>query len=265
MPSKRAAEVKRRLQAGEVVLSAWLTFDSPAVAEVIAGTGFDILLIDFEHTSLSLETLERALASVARWDPVTIVRVPGHDAALIKRVLDIGADGIIAPMVMDADQARGIVAAVKYPPFGRRGYGPRRASDYFRNRSYFSEANDRTFVIVQIEHPDAALRAAEIAAVAGIDVICQGPADMAVNLGHFGEPDHPMVEAAIEAVFAAARHAGLPVCMGRYEPAADQLGLVARGARFVIASDDLVVLRNGLTMHLDAARQALATLPGART
>lgn len=258
MTSRRALEIKRRLREGDIVYSAWLTFDSPAIAELIAGTGFDILLIDFEHTCMSLETLERVLAAVGRWDPVTIVRVPSHDPTFIKRVLDIGADGIIAPMVMDAEQARALVAAVKYAPLGRRGYGPRRASDFFRNRSYFAEANERTFVIVQIEHPLAAAQAAAIAAIPGLDALCQGPADMAVAAGQFGRADAPTVAAAIEAIFAAARAQGLPVCMGRYENAADQAAFVARGARLVIASDDLVVLRTGLEAHLAAARAALS-------
>lgn len=257
MTSKRAAEIKGRLRSGGIVYSAWLTFASPSVAEVIAGYGFDVLLIDMEHTSITLETLELVLAAVGRWDPVTIVRVPGHDPALIKRILDIGADGIMAPMVMDVEQARNVVAAVKYPPVGRRGYGPRRTSDYFRNGEYFATANDATFVMMQIEHHEAAKRAGEIAAVPGLDVLCVGPADLAVSCGQLHNPAHADVVTAIEQIFGAARANRLPVCMGRYEAAADQPALVARGARFVIASDDLVVLRQGLSGHLAEARLLL--------
>ena len=85
---------------------------------MIAGYGFDVLLVDMEHTSIGLETLEAVIAAVGRWDPVTIVRVPGHDPSFIKRCLDIGIDGIMVPQVMDAEQARRLVAAVKYPPQG---------------------------------------------------------------------------------------------------------------------------------------------------
>lgn len=263
MTSMRAAEIKRRLRNGEIVYSAWLTFNSPAVAEVIAGYGFDVLMIDMEHTSTSLETLEAVIASVGRWDPVTIVRVPGHDPALIKRVLDIGIDGIMAPMVMNADEARRLVAAVKYAPQGKRGYGPRRASDFFRDTTYFDTANERTLVMLQIEHFEAARNAVEIAAVEGIDVLCLGPADLAVSCGHLNDPSHPSVQGAIDQVFAAAAARGLPVCMGRYERAEDQPALVARGARFVIVSDDLVVLRQGLSGHLAEARRLLEGEAGA--
>jgi len=265
MTSVRALDIKQRLRAGGIVYSAWLTFSSPPIAEVIAGYGFDVLLIDMEHTAIGLETLELVIAAVSRWDPVTIVRVPDHNPALIKRVLDIGADGIMAPMVMNAEQARGLVAAAKYPPVGRRGFGPRRTSDYFRNARYFDEANDCTFVMLQIEHNEAARVAHEIAAVPGIDVLCLGPADLAVSCGHLHDSSHPMVQRAIDQVFVAAAANGLPVCMGRYERAADQVGLVSRGARFVIASDDLVVLRHGLSNHLAEARQLLGETDAAAT
>jgi 2-keto-3-deoxy-L-rhamnonate aldolase RhmA len=257
MTSDRAPEIKQRLRTGGVVYSAWLTFSSPAIAEVIAGSGFDVLMVDMEHTSVSLETLETVVATVGRWDPVTIVRVPSHDSSLIKRVLDIGIDGIMAPQVMNADQARNLVAAVKYPPIGRRGYGPRRASDFFRDAAYFDHANDRTFVMVQIEHIEAVEVAREIAAVDGIDVLCLGPADLAVSCGLLHDQAHQTVQGALDKVFAAARERNLPVCMGRYERAEDQVALVAKGARFVIASDDLVVLRTGLASHLAEARRLL--------
>lgn len=257
MTSKRALEIKDRLRRGEVVYSAWLTFGSPQVAEVIAGSGFDVLMIDMEHTSIGLETLEAAVAWAGRWDPVTIVRIPSHDPYLIKSILDIGVDGIMVPQVMNADEARDLVAAAKYPPVGKRGYGPRRASNYFREENYFDSANDRTFVMLQIEHVDASRVANEIAAVPGIDVLCLGPADMAVSCGHLNDPSHPSVQEAYERVFAAAAANGLPVCMGRYEAAEDQPALVARGARFVIASDDLFVLRHGLVNHLAEARRLI--------
>ena len=217
-----------------------------------------MLLIDLEHTSIGLETLEAVIAAVGRWDPVTIVRVPGHDPTMIKRVLDIGVDGIMAPMVMNAEEARRVVAAVKYPPQGRRGYGPRRTSDYFRNPAISMTANDRTFVMLQIEHVDAAREAAQRSRRStGIDVLCLGPADLAVSCGLLHDPGNPIVQGALDRVFAAAAANGLPVCVGRYEKAEDQPALVGRGARFVIASDDLVVLRQGLSRHLAEARSRL--------
>ena len=256
MTSKRAVEIKERLRGGSIVYSAWLTFGSSAVAEVIAGYGFDVLLVDMEHTSIGLgnagggDRRGRALGSGDN-RPGSRSRSELHQALSRHRHRwDHGA------AVMDAEQARRLVAATKYPPFGMRGYGPRRTSDFFRDREYFATANDRTFVMLQIEHHEAAERAEEIAASPGLTSRL-GPADLAVSCGHLDDPSHPSVTGAIDKVLAAAAARNLPVCMGRYEKAEDQPALVARGARFVIASDDLVVLRKGLKSHLAEARRLL--------
>jgi 2-keto-3-deoxy-L-rhamnonate aldolase RhmA len=257
--SERALEIKRRLKAGEVVFSAWLTFNDSGIAEILAGSGIDILLIDTEHTSISLESLQHALAAASRWDPVVIVRVQNHEPSRIKRILDIGADGIIAPMTMTVEETRALVAACKYPPVGRRGYGPRRATDYFRNtQAYVGGANESTFVIPQIEHVEAAARAREIAAVPGVDALCVGPFDMSASAGVLGDWHHPSVQAGLDQVFEAARERNLAVCMGMYLPPEEQPAWVAKGARLVIASDDLTVLRTGVARDLAEARRRLS-------
>jgi 2-keto-3-deoxy-L-rhamnonate aldolase RhmA len=260
MASAKALEVKARLKRGEIVYSAWITFNDSGVAEVLGGAGFDIILIDLEHTSISLESLQLHLAALKRWDPVTIVRVPDHSASRIKRVLDIGADGIIGPMTMDAEQTRALVAATKYAPLGRRGYGPRRTSDYFRAiDAYVASANDATFVIPQIEHVDAAERALEIAAVPGVDALCLGPYDMSATAGVLGDIAHPRMVAAMDKVFAAAKAKGLAVCMGFAMPPEQLLPWTEKGARLVIAADDLQALRNGVTRDLAEAKRLHAT------
>ena len=256
--SERALDVKAKLRRGEIVYSAWLTFNDVGVAEILAGSGFDIILIDTEHTSITLENLHHCLAAMKRWDPVTIVRVPGHDPSMIKRVLDIGADGVIGPMTMDAAQAARLVASCKYAPVGMRGYGPRRASDYYRDIDrYVAQANDATFVIPQIEHVDAAGRAQEIAAVPGVDALCLGPSDMSATAGLVGQLDHPTMVAAMDKVFDAARAKGLAVCMGFSLPPEQQPKWVAKGARLVIAADDLTNLKNGVARDLAEARRLL--------
>jgi 2-keto-3-deoxy-L-rhamnonate aldolase RhmA len=260
MASRHALEVKARLKRGEIVYSAWLTFNDVGVAEVLAGSGFDIILIDTEHTSITLENLHHCLAAMKAWDPVTIVRVPGHDPAMIKRVLDIGADGVIGPMTMDAEQTRALVASCKYAPGGKRGYGPRRTSDYFRDiQRYVSEANDATFVIPQIEHVDAAARARDIASVPGIDALCLGPYDMSATAGVLGNIEHPLMVAAMDKVFDAARERGLAVCMGFYMPPEKLVPWTRKGARLVIAADDLANLRLGVARDLADAKRLHAT------
>jgi len=256
--SERALAIKAKLKRGEVVYAAWLTFNDVGVAEVLAGSGFDVILIDTEHTSITLENLHHCLAAMKAWDPVTIVRVPGHDPTMIKRVLDIGADGVIGPMTMDAEQAARLVASCRYAPAGRRGYGPRRASDYFRaTDAYVARAEAATFVIPQIEHVDAAERALAIASVPGVDALCLGPMDMSATAGLLGQLEHPRMLAAMDLVFDAARARDLAMCMGFRLPPEQQPRWVDKGARLVIAADDLANLREGVTRDLAETRRLL--------
>ncbi len=251
-------KLKERLAGGGIVYSAWVTFNDPGVAEVVAGCGYDAVLVDLEHTSVSLESLQNHIAATQKWGPAVIVRVPDHTPGLIKRVLDIGADGIIAPMVMNAEQARAVVSSCRYAPGGTRGFGPRRASDYFRDtRQYVAEADAAVFVMPQIEHVAAADIAPAIAAVPGIDALCLGPMDLSATAGQLGKLDHPVVADAMDKVFDAAKAAGLAVCMGFALPPSEQARWVSKGARFVIAGDDLQVLRNGLTESLRETRRLL--------
>lgn len=253
-----ALEVKRRLRSGETVFSAWITFSSIGIAEVVAGTGFDIVLIDTEHTSIGLNELEAMIAAMSRWRPVVIVRIPGPDPLLVKRILDIGADGIIFPATMNAEETKQAVAMCKYAPVGRRGYGPRRATNYFRNTdTYVSNANDALFVIPQIEHINAVQHADAIAAVPGVDVVCLGPMDLSLSAGLLGQLDHPTVIGAIDRICEAANNRGLPLCLGMAVPPNEQPYWVKKGARLVIASDDLQVLGRGMTQNLKLCRELI--------
>ena len=251
-----ALEVKRRLRAGETVFSAWITFSSTGIAEVVAGTGFDIVLIDTEHTSIGLDDLEAMIAAMSRWRPVVIVRVPGPDPLLVKRILDVGADGIIFPATMNAEETRRAVHMCKYAPAGDRGYGPRRATNYYRDTdAYVSAANDAIFVIPQIERMAAVEHADAIAAVPGVDVICLGPMDLSLSAGLLGQLEHPTIKGAIDRICDAARKRNLPVCLGMAVPPPEQPFWVEKGARLVIASDDLQVLSRGMTLNLKQCQE----------
>ena len=166
--SERALDLKRRLREGATALGAWLSITDPVVAEIMAGAGFDYILIDTEHAPWSLESLQTALLAFRGVPTVPIVRVPWNDQVHVKQALDVGADGVLAPMVRSAAEARALVAAAKYPPDGIRGFGPRRASDYGRNiDAYVAGANAATIVIPQIEDVGAAEAVEEILDVSG--------------------------------------------------------------------------------------------------
>src|SRR5262245_39375359 len=142
-----------KLRRGQVCLGAAVSTSEPAVTEAL-GPCADFLWIDLEHTPLSIESLQAHLIAARAAAAPAVVRVPGSEAWFIKRVLDTGAPGIVVPQVRSAAEVGEVAAACRYPPVGRRGFGPRRASNYGRDRGpeYFEAAERDLFVAVQIEN-----------------------------------------------------------------------------------------------------------------
>ena len=260
--SARSLALKQRLKSGEATFGAWLSVASPVVAEIMAGTGYDWVLIDTEHGAFDIESLQIALMAFNGSPTVPIVRVAWNDPVRIKQVLDIGADGILVPMVNTSAEARQAVAACKYPPAGIRGFGPKRASGYGRNTdAYVAQANEGVIVIVQIEHVDAAAQIDQILDVPGIDVICVGPTDLSGSAGVLRQFDHPAVTGAIEAVVTRAHARNFPVCLGVIFPDAETMRWLAKGANFILTGEDTAVFANGLSNALTHMR-ALAGAAG---
>ena len=257
--SKRSLALKKRLRAGETTIGCWLSIPNLNIAEILAGTGFDWVLIDAEHGPFGLEGLQLVLAAFNGSKTAPIVRVPWNDAVRIKQILDLGADGVLVPMVNSPAEAKAAVSACKYPPEGTRGFGPRRASDYGRSTdAYVAQANDGTIVMLQIEHVQAVEQIDAILKVPGIDVICLGPTDLSGSAGVLRQFDHPVVVAAIDKVIARARAKGIPVCAGIAFPPDIMRGWVAKGANFVLAMEDSTLLRQGASDALTQMRGELA-------
>jgi 2-keto-3-deoxy-L-rhamnonate aldolase RhmA len=205
--------LREKIISGQMVVGTWLQIPDVAVVEILAQAGFDYLLIDGEHAPINpSELVPLALAAERRGCPI-IYRVQTNSADLIKAALDVGVDGLMVPMVETAAEATAVVAAAKYPPAGRRGMGPWRASNYYMDfQSYIASANERTAIIVQIESAGAVERAAEIAALPGIDALFVGPADLAGSLGlPVGTTEPRMIEA-LKRVVAAGQSVGR--CVG---------------------------------------------------
>lgn len=256
---ERSLALKRRLRAGETTFGAWVSFQDPGAAEIMAGTGYDWVFIDTEHSPFSLESLQHVLMAFSGRATVPIVRVPWNDRIRIKQVLDLGAEGILVPMVSSIREAQEAVAACKYPPEGNRGFGPRRASDYYRDpEEYIRAANDGIIVVLQIEHEDGVRQVKEILDAPGIDVVCLGPMDLSGSMGILGQVDHPRVVAAIERVMAAAKDRGLPVCVPMETSLETQIAWTRKGAGFVVAGEDHGLLRRAAAAALKQYRNALA-------
>ena len=201
---------RSRLRDGEPLLGSIVTLPVPAVAEVVAGAGFDWLWIDMEHGPLDLLAVEGVLR--ARGMAAGVVRAPANDPVWIKRILDTGCDGIILPHVNHAADARAAVDAAYYPPRGHRSFGVARAHGYgTRLQEFLAGDAPPPAVIVQIESAAAVAAIDEILAVDGVDAALIGPFDLSGSLGRLGDVAHPEVAAAIEAVAAAGRARGVPV------------------------------------------------------
>jgi 4-hydroxy-2-oxoheptanedioate aldolase len=254
----RVKAMKDKLKAGEPVFGAWLSLNDPAAAEILARTGFDFLLIDMEHGPWDLVTLQHTLMGFNGTDTVPVVRVPWNDHVRIKQVLDMGVEGIMAPMVRTPAECRDLVKACRYPPVGSRGFGPRRASNYYRNiEDYVAAANDAIFVMPQIEDVATLDVLDEFLAVPGIDAVAIGPNDLSGTTGHFRQHQHPTNKAALDTIIGKAKKAGIPVSLGINTRPAEQRDLVARGVLVLTTTSDLELLAGGSSQSLEANRQAL--------
>ena len=225
----------------------------PTVAEVLAGTGFDYLLIDGEHSPLSLETIQSVLRAVAGYPTLGVVRVPVNDEVVIKQYLDLGAQSLVVPMVDSAEQARAAARAVAYPPEGVRGIGSALARSGRWNRipGYLNRARETITLVVQAESAAAVEDIDQIAAVDGVDGVFIGPSDLAATMGLLGQQTHPEVVAAAKHVIERVKAAGKFVGVNAF--AQDQAhDYLAAGADFVNVGADVSLLASGSRALLDA-------------
>lgn len=178
----------------------WVGLAEGYGAEIAATAGFDWLLLDGEHAPNDLRAVLAQLQAVAPYHSHPIVRPATGDAVLIKQLLDIGTQTLLVPMVENAEQARQLVRATRYPPHGIRGVGAAlaRASRWNTVPDYLNRADEEICLLLQVETPTALQNLDEIAAVEGVDGVFIGPADLSASMGHRGNPGHPDVQAAIE-------------------------------------------------------------------
>jgi 4-hydroxy-2-oxoheptanedioate aldolase len=236
-----AAEDQPRALAGM-----WICSGSPAIAEICAGAGFDWALIDMEHAPNNLESVLVQLQVVAAYPVTPVVRVPTNNPVTIKRVLDLGAQTLLIPMVSSADEARAAVSATRYPPHGIRGVGSALARSARWNRvdGYLADAHRHVSVIVQIETKAGVAAAGEIAAVDGVDGVFVGPSDLSASMGLIGQQRHSDVVAAVHETFEAVQAAGKPAGVNAFDPAMADAYIDA-GARFVLVGADVALLARG--------------------
>ncbi len=253
-----AHKLRDKFRRGEVCLGTGITCTDPALTEALCSVS-DYVWIDMEHNALSLDTVQGHILATRGSDTAALVRVLWNDPVRIKTVLDIGADGVIVPMVRNAADARRAVAACRYPPEGERGFGPRRPAHYGRlgGPEYCRQANAAIIVIVQIEHIDAVNNLDEILAVPGLTSILVGPNDLAGSMGYMGQPSHPDVLRVIEDVVARARQAGLVVSVALGSTPEEWGVWARRGAQWITIGGDLGFIAGSAAQIAGQVRERL--------
>jgi len=254
--------LKQRIKDNKYVVGSWINTTSPIVAELMASTGFDFLVVDAEHSAVDLPQTQILFQAIRAGRPecAAMVRLPGISYPEIKRYIDSGAAGVVAPLVNSAEQAKELVRAVKYPPEGMRGVGFCRANGYGRLlQETMVVANLETFVCVQIEHEDALKNIDAILAVPGIDAALIGPYDLSASMGITGQFEHKdMLKAKSIVLDACKRYDVVPGIHVVQPDVEEVLRRLNEGYRFIAYSLDITMLLNACMNGLGEIRKKLA-------
>jgi len=202
---------KHALREGRQQLGLWCTLSSPYAIELLAGSGFDWLMIDTEHSPSDVIGVLAQLQAVAPYEVSAVVRPAWNDPVLVKRYLDIGAQTLLLPYIQNAREAEAAVRSIEYPASGIRGVSAlTRATRFGRIKNYAAECREQLCLLAQVETLEAIDRVEEIASVKGVDGVFIGPGDLAASMGLVGQPGHPDVVGVIEKTIERIRSCGKP-------------------------------------------------------
>jgi 4-hydroxy-2-oxoheptanedioate aldolase len=254
----RPNKIKQMWRAGQCVTMGWLSISHGFTAEVMARQGFDTLCIDMQHGTTEMKDVWPMLQAISQTDTVPVVRVPWNDPATIMKALDLGAYGIIVPLVNTAAEAAKAVAACRYPPVGMRSSGPVRAVHY-GGADYVANANDEIVIMAMIETTEGLANLDAICATPGLDAVYIGPADLSFALGMDprGDNPDPVHIATCDKIRESAHKHGIKAVM-HCASAAFAAGAVKRGFDMVMLTSDLASMIAGARRQLDDLKAATA-------
>ena len=248
---------KRKMLAGEPALGAWLSMGSPIAAEIVAGAGYDAVIVDHEHGPGDLLNAIGLFQAAAPYGPTPMMRVPWNDMVYIKRALDIGVMGVVVPYVQNAAEAKAAVAACRYPTGGVRGVAPHaaRCSGWgARTGEYLAAMPQELLVACQIETEEAIDNIEEIAAVEGVDMLFLGPSDVSASIGHMLDMKEPAVVNLFQKAERKLRATGkLLATVTR--PGKSVNWTFERGYNLVVAGGDARLLQGAATAQVKAFRE----------
>lgn len=253
---KQRMTLKGRLRQRLLTVGSWITLAHPAIAEIMAKAGFDWLVIDLEHSVITIREAEELIRIVQLCGVDALVRLSSNDSVQIKRVMDAGASGIVVPMVNTVEEAKAATAAASYPPKGFRGVGLARAQGYGNQfASYVDWAGSETVVIVQVEHKEAVKNLREILSVDGVDGFIVGPYDLSGSLGIPGVFDHPLMKEAMTQIHRTADSAGKAAGIHVVEPDIKEMKQrINEGYNFLAYSLDIRMLDKSCRAGLQGIR-----------
>jgi 2-dehydro-3-deoxyglucarate aldolase/4-hydroxy-2-oxoheptanedioate aldolase len=244
---------RKRLQKGDTLIGSLLQMPLPENAEAFVQAGYDWLFVDLEHSPMDARNALDILSAVDARIPC-VVRVPWNDEAHIKKALDIGATGVIVPLVNSAEDARLAVGRCKYPPMGFRSVGVTRAHRFDLDfDAYMKKANDEIAVIVQVEHIEAVANIDAILDVPGIDGVFVGPFDLSGSMDLPGQINHPKVQEAIRQVIAACEKRDIARCIYAHSPQHAKT-YMEQGYRVIGLCTDYIMLARTAAEYLKAVK-----------
>ena len=262
----RPNKIKQMWKDNKPVTMGWLSINNTFTAEVMARQGFDSLCVDLQHGTMGMGDVLPMLQAISQTDVTPVVRVPWNEPAPIMKALDLGAYGIIVPMINSAEEAARAVAAVRYPPVGMRSSGPVRALHY-GGPDYLAKADDEIIVFGMVETKEGMKNLDAICATPGLDAVYIGPADLSFALGLAPKADNadPLHMDACNQILAAAHRAGIKACM-HCASASFASGALERGFDLVMLTQDMACMVAGARRQLDdlkslRAGQAVSSAP----
>jgi 4-hydroxy-2-oxoheptanedioate aldolase len=240
---------KRNLTAGKQQIGMWLAMDSLMATEILAGSGYDWLLLDMEHACIDVSEVLNHLRAAKGGTAELVVRIPWSDPIMMKRLLDAGVRSFMIPMVQSAAEAQLVVDATRYPPHGIRGLaGNTRASNFNRIPSYVSSCQEEQCIVVQIETPAAVEAIETIGAIDGIDGLFIGPNDLSANMGFTGKAGAPEVKQLVARALQKMKATGKAPGILNFVPT-EARALLASGFVFIaVGSDASIVARRSETL-----------------
>jgi 2-keto-3-deoxy-L-rhamnonate aldolase RhmA len=257
----KKVKLRERLSKGQIALGTAVYSFSPTLVEIAGYCGLDFVRIDTEHAWRKDSTIEYMIMAAELGDITPVVRVDKDDPYIIRKVLEIGAQGIVVSHIDSKEEAEKVVEAAKFPPRGIRGFGMCHSAKWAPDKDWMNWSNEEPMIGIMVESTEAVNCIEEIMAVEGLDFALFGPADYSISAGVPTETSHPKVLDAIEKTIKAAEEKGKAVALSAAYPWAEDVErLVKMGARMITIGQDASILRTIWKMTVEDARKRLKTL-----